>query len=324
MVKKGDRGRQVREIQTLLDFHGFWTYSKITDYFGNVTESAVKRFQTDRGLIIDGLVGDKTLNELLKGVDADITIHDVSNDTDDKLEYLGSYQSDGGLFINRVYLDSDEYVRDYGKIEPINLVIHHTAGWDNPYSTVNSWNTDRRGRVATQYIIGGQNIRGNTKHDGTVVETFPNNYLGWHMGKVGSFENMSKLAVGIEISNFGYLEEKNGKFYNYVDYEVPKNQVCDLGYKFRGYQYWHNYSDKQIESLGKLIEHIKNIYPEINTSNGIPRLLNQGVEPNEAFEFNTNAYYGKELGVWSHTSARKDKFDCYPHPKLVELLKSLF
>lgn len=318
LLKKGSKGNVVKEIQRVLGL----TPDGI---FGSYTEAAVKQYQSKHGLVVDGIVGPNTYKMMMSNddIDTDRFGYDDSNDTDNKLEYLGSYTTKNGLVIDRAYLDSDEYVRDYGKVEPVNLVIHHTAGWDNPYKTINSWNRDKRGRVATQYVVGGLNIKGKTEHNGTVVECFPNNYLGWHMGKVGSFEKVSKLAVGIELNNFGYLIKKGDKFYNYVDVEVPDDQVCDLGFKFRGHQYWHNYSDEQIENLGKLIGHIKEIYPKINLSNGIPRLLNEGVGPVKAFEFNEDAYYGKELGVWTHTSVRKDKFDCYPHPKLVELLKSL-
>jgi len=41
-----------------------------------------------------------------------------------------------------------------------------------------------------------------------------------------------------------------------------------------------------------------------------------------AFEFNQLANEGGE-GIWSHTNYRKDKFDVYPYPPLVEMLKSL-
>jgi hypothetical protein len=326
LLKKGSKGNAVKEVQRVLGL----TPDGI---FGSYTEAAVKKYQRARGLTADGIVGPKTYEMMISkdDIDTDRFGYDDSNDTDNKLEYLGSYDcacDDGcGLKIDRAYLDSDEYVRDYGKIEPINLVIHHTAGWNNPYNTINSWNRDSRGRVATQYVLGGTSIKkgkyGDDKYNGVVVECFPDNYLGWHMGKVGSFEKMSKLAVGIEINNFGYAEKKGEKFYNYVDVEVPKEMVCDLGYEFRGHRYWHDYTDEQIESLGKLIQHIHKIYPKINLANGIPKRLKNGMSPREAFEFNADAYYGKELGVWSHTSARKDKFDVYPHPKLVELLKSL-
>lgn len=249
--------------------------------------------------------------------------NDDSNDTDGKLAYHGSYKTTNGLEIDRAYLDSNEYVRDYGKIEPKNFFIHHTAGWNNPYNTINSWNTDSRGRVATQYVIGGINIRNNDEqYDGTVVECFPNNYIGWHLGNVGDF-NMSKYSSAVELNNFGYVIKKGDKFYNYVNVEVPREMVCDLGYEFRGYRYWHAYTDKQIKSLKDLIEHIKIIYPSIDIMAGLPQLLKDGVDPRIAFEFNIDAYNGKTKGFWSHTNVRKDKFDCYPAPNLVAMIKSL-
>jgi len=41
-----------------------------------------------------------------------------------------------------------------------------------------------------------------------------------------------------------------------------------------------------------------------------------------AFEFNKLANHGGS-GIWSHTNYRKDKFDIYPYPPLIEMLKSL-
>lgn len=321
LYKRGKRGRVVREIQTLLDYHGFWTYPKFTEYFGKVTEDAVKLFQADRKILVDGEVGPTTYRYLLEGVDTDLIEITEVEDTDDKLSYKGSYKTKQGLVIDKAYLDTNEYVKDYGKIEPKSLFIHHTAGWDNPYAVANNWNRDSRGRVATQYIIGGYNIKGNHKYDGTVVECFPNNYIGWHLGKVGSFE-ISKLSVGIELNNFGYVTKKNGKFYTYVNTEVPADQVCDLGYKFRGHQYWHKYSDAQIESLRLLILHIQDIYPQIDISKGLLAEL-EDKTPAEAFEFNKEAYYARQHGLWTHTNVRSDKFDNFPQPELVEMLKSL-
>ena len=40
------------------------------------------------------------------------------------------------------------------------------------------------------------------------------------------------------------------------------------------------------------------------------------------FEFNKLANHGG-VGIWSHTNYRKDKFDVYPYPPLIEMLKSL-
>ena len=402
LLRKGDSGPDVRELQTLLDDNGFWTYHTITDYFGSVTETAVKnfqfskqikvdglvgnttysclmdgvkndimlkkgdrgeqvkevqqmlgitadgifgsgtessvkKFQKDNGLIADGIVGSKTYETLANktlgnsfdniiDVDTDRTYFDDSEDTDDKLNYLGSYKTEDGLEIDRAYLDGDEYVKDYGEIQPENFFIHHTAGWNNPYNTINSWNKDKRGRVATQYCIGGTSVRvgsyGDDKYNGQVVECFPDYYIGWHLGKVGNF-NMSKYSSAVEINNFGYVTKKDGKYYNYVNSEVPESMVCDLGYEFRGHQYWHAYTLEQIESLRLLIKHAQRTYPNINMSNGLPQLLRDGVHPKDAFDFNEDAYNGKIKGLWTHTNTRTDKFDCFPQVELVELLKTI-
>ena len=303
LLKRGSKGSHVKELQTALELSA-------DGIFGANTELAVRRFQSENGLTADGIVGTKTWEAI--GIDTD----------SDAAAEESQYTTKDGLVIERQYLDKDEYVRDYGKIEPLGFFLHHTAGWDNPYNTVASWNKDKRGRVATQYCIGGSNVKGKTKHDGVVVECFPNNYLGWHLGKVGNFK-ISKLSGGVELNNFGYLTKKGDKYYTYVNTEVKPEYVCDLGYKFRGHQYWHAYTDKQIESLRLLILHLRDIYPKMDLENGLPKLLKEGVHPKDAFEFNTDAYNAKQFGLWTHTNVRKDKFDCFPQPELVEMLKQL-
>ena len=322
LLKEGDSGNNVKEIQIALNLSP-------DGKFGPYTKAAVQRYQAKNGLTPDGIVGAKTWSLLIKiAIDTDTDrfgYDDSKPDTDNKLEKLGTYETEDGLEIDRLYLDSDEYVRDYGEVEPVNLIIHHTAGWDNPRNTVNSWNRDKRGRIATQYVVGGSNIKGESNHDGEVIECFPNNYLGWHVGKVSNFEKVSKLSVGIELCNFGYvsLNDSDGKFYNYVNVEVPADQVCDLGYAFRGHRYWHKYSDAQLANLSLLIKHVAKTYPKINIQMGLPHILKQGTHPQKAFGFNSDADKGVTTGTWTHTSIRRDKFDCSPQPNLIELLKNI-
>lgn len=308
ILKVGSKGKEVKELQEALEI-------KADGIFGYGTEAAVKSFQKENDLYVDGIVGRKTWETL--GIDTDEFPKELKYMSEDK-EYITS----AGLTIHRQYLDKDEYVRDYGKIEPLGFFIHHTAGWDNPYKTIRNWNNDSRGRVATQYVIGGSNIKGNTKYDGEVVECFPDGYLGWHLGKVGNFA-IHKFSGGVELNNFGYLKEKNGKFYNYVNGEVPEEMVCDLGYEFRGFRYWHAYTPKQIESLRLLILHLKNIYPTMDLENGLPKLLKEGMDPKDAFEFNEEAYNAEQFGLWTHTNVRKDKFDCSPQPELIRMLTTI-
>tara|TARA_R110000751_G_scaffold85225_2_gene170216 strand:+ start:1018 stop:1935 length:918 start_codon:yes stop_codon:yes gene_type:complete len=304
VLRRGSKGEEVKQLQKALGIAA-------DGIFGAGTEAVVKKFQQDNGLDYDGVVGRKTWEKL--GIDTDM------DSTADETEYV----TKDGLVIDRQYLDKNQYVRDYGKIEPKGFFIHHTAGWDNPYSTIRNWNNDSRGRVATQYCIGGSNVKGKeAKYDGVVVECFPNNYLGWHLGKVGKFA-ISKFSGGVELNNFGYLTKKGDKYYTYVNTEVKPEFVCDLGYEFRGKRYWHAYTEKQIESLRLLILHLKEVYPKMDLVNGIPKMLKDGVSGKDAFEFNEDAYYARQFGLWTHTNVRKDKFDCFPQPELVDMLKNL-
>lgn len=58
-VQQGDRGSEVTALQQRLKELGYFN-TNITGYFGPVTERAVARFQEDKGLEADGVVGTKT------------------------------------------------------------------------------------------------------------------------------------------------------------------------------------------------------------------------------------------------------------------------
>jgi peptidoglycan hydrolase-like protein with peptidoglycan-binding domain len=60
LVQEGDTGENVRSVQYLLDAHGFSL--TVDGSFGPQTEGAVKYFQEDTGLSVDGIVGPYTWN----------------------------------------------------------------------------------------------------------------------------------------------------------------------------------------------------------------------------------------------------------------------
>lgn len=64
IYKKGSSGSQVKTIQSELKDLGYFTYPKITGYYGSITMNAVKKFQREHGLYVDGIVGKKTISAL--------------------------------------------------------------------------------------------------------------------------------------------------------------------------------------------------------------------------------------------------------------------
>lgn len=60
----GEQGETVTRIQQLLNKYGYLSSANITGYYGEVTEKAVKSFQSNNGLTADGSVGRQTMNKL--------------------------------------------------------------------------------------------------------------------------------------------------------------------------------------------------------------------------------------------------------------------
>jgi len=292
LLKLGSQGKEVKELQEFLEIGA-------DGDFGPKTEAAVKKWQLANGLIADGIVGPKTWDAM--GL--------ATTDASEKV-----YTTDNGLVINRHFLPVGEYKQ--GPIKAEWVFLHHTAGWNNPYKTIDNWGKDDRGAIATEFVLGGPSIRGNDdKYDGEMVQAFPEGNYGWHLGKNGS-QKMHVNSVGIEVCNFGYVV--NGKAYQGTP--VVDSQIVELAQPFRGHKLWHRYSDAQIEALYKWILWIAE-RDNIDVRAGLPALVKE--KGAEAFEWNADAYYGKVKGLWTHTNTRKDKVDMFPQQELMDMLVSL-
>jgi len=292
VLKLGSKGKEVKELQEFLNINA-------DGIFGVGTKAAVQKWQANNNLVADGIVGPATWDAM--GL--------ATTDTSEKV-----YTTDNGLVINRHFLPVGEY-----KQGPINaewLFLHHTAGWHNPYKTIDSWGRDSRGAVATEFVLGGPSVKGNDdKYNGEMVQAFPEGNYGWHLGKNGS-QKMHVNSIGIEVCNFGYIV--NGK--TYAGTTVADSQIVELDKEFRGHKLWHRYSDAQIEALHKWILWIAE-RDNIDVRAGLPALIKE--KGADAFEFNEDAYYGRVKGLWTHTNTRKDKVDMFPQQELMDMLVSL-
>ena len=312
-LRLGSTGEEVEKLQKSLKL--------VSDgIFGRGTENVVKEFQSKSGLVSDGIVGPVTWGRL------GFTIRKKEIDKKDDSNY---FSTNNGLIIHKHYLSKGEY---FNGSKPKYIFLHHTAGWYNPYKTIDHWNRDNRGQVATEFVLGGQSVRGDEfNYDGELVKCFPQGGWGWHLGTGRNHVHIN--SVGIEVNNFGYVTEggynkgkkwipkEKGKFYTYVGVEVHPSQMVELDKPFRGHKFWHKYSNKQIEILKKWLYYITE-RDNIDIKEGLPSLIkSKGVN---AFNYIDDVRTGKiKGGVWSHTNVRKDKVDMFPQPELMDMLVSI-
>ena len=303
-LKKGSRGSDVKTLQTALGLTA-------DGVFGPLTEKAVERFQLDKDLMVTGVV-DADMWVLV--LNMEYTVDEaIDEDTDSSSQY---FTTSYNQIIHRHHLPKGEYLK--GIIKNHYIFLHHTAGNANPYRCIDQWGRDSRGRVATEFVLGGINHRnGDDEFDGVMVQAFPEGAQGWHLGRTGS-GFMNRHSVGLEICNMGYLDNDHK---TYVKSKCLPEQVIELDEAFKGKIYWHRYSEAQIIETEKWIKYVAE-RDGIDVRLGLQQYIKK-FGPIKGFDFQEDAYYGKVKGLLTHTNVRKGKMDCYPHPDFVDMIMSL-
>ena len=290
VLRKGSKGESVRTLQEFLKI-------TIDGDFGSKTESAVKAFQKKTGLTVDGVVGKNTW--AVMGI--------LNTDNAENLEVVNA------LKIIKHYMPEDSYFK--GPVKKQWLFLHHTAGWENPYQVADMWARDNRGNVATEFILGGKSIKdGSSKFDGELIQCFPEGGYGWHTGTGNSV--MHRNSVGIEVCCMGQIVD--GK--TYVGTKADPSQIVKLAKPFRGFQYWHRYSDLQINTLRNWILFMANKY-NIDPRIGLVEWVK--AKGADGFDVLDLAKADKTPGMYSHTNVMKGKVDMFPQQELIDMLLSL-
>lgn len=195
-------------------------------------------------------------------------------------------------------IDDSQYFKD--KQYKNQIVLHHTAGSGNAANVIHGWNFNVE-KVGVAYVIDSF---------GQVYKAFEPQYWAYHLGLRNGYNiPLNKGSIGIEICNWGQLILKDGKYYNYINKEVPVTEVVKIP-KFRGFEYYHKYSDVQIATL-------KELMLSLGKQFSIPLKYN-----NKIWDINADALKGNP-GVYTHVSYRSDKNDCSPQENLITMLKTL-
>ncbi|PKR80702.1 hypothetical protein CW751_07995 [Brumimicrobium salinarum] len=303
-LKLNSKGQQVKQLQLLLNI--------IPDgIFGPQTQQSVIFFQKSQNIAVDGIVGPITWSLLYDG-------WKMINNPNDEESLYEQY-----LLPNYAYHNQPT--------EKKSIFLHHTAGWQNPYRVIDHWG-ERPHKVATEFVIGGQSIHNdNSDHDGTILKAIPNNAWAWHLG-IGNHPVHSQ-SIGVELCSFGRLtkgyfkkdenrkpkpiERAKNSYFTYVGQEVDPEQVEELVEPFKGFSYYHKYSDNQLQSLKKLLQHLGNKH-SIDIREGLPNLIRKkGVK---AFEVESKNMCLNFPGIWSHANVNSLKDDVAPQEGLIEML----
>jgi hypothetical protein len=322
-LKLGSRGLEVKALQVYLNSVGFriaesgpGSPGNETEFFGALTETALKRFQQSKGINATGILGPQT-RSIMGFLDADDMYQE---------RHKNWYEQNG---IKIAHLPRGEYVDVNTRKEY--LFYHHTGGWEIAENVIHGWAKDNRGRIATEFVISGQSLTKDTKaHDGRIVQAFPTGRYAWHLGATGS-NYMHTNSIGIEVCSHGALRRHtDGNVYSlyawdYKDfspnYRAHANQIVELVSPYKGFNLFHRYSDAQLESLKKLTLAIAE-RDSIDVRAGVPTWVKQeGVE--KAFAFRNDAWSGKVKGLLVHGNVTRDKHDMYPQQELVDMMLSL-
>ena len=100
IIKKGDSGDDVKKLQDDLNWLGYPV--EVDGIYGVLSVTAVKKFQNDHGLAIDGIVGPKTLKALEEAKEA--IIKEAKKTTEEPLPTV----TDGWVLVEEIKLDEAE------------------------------------------------------------------------------------------------------------------------------------------------------------------------------------------------------------------------
>jgi len=293
LVKYGDKNLQVAEIQKLLSQLG---YDLIIDgHFGKRTLRSVKSFQKKNRLEVDGIVGDKTYSVLK--LSQRRTAKELKED-------IAKKQYENLEIITDCTLAPEQYIKQI--FEKKQIFIHFTAGGPNAANVIKYWDSNES-RIATAFVIS---------RNGKIYQAYHPDYWSYHLGIKGSKGKLDKVSIGIEICAYGPLKKKNDKYYawpNNWGKEIPADEVYKLEELFRGYSYFHSYSDEQMKSVEKLVSYLVKEY-DISVQNHFDE---------NWYEFKQSIIDNVTPGIHTHVNCRKDKSDSYPDKRLTALLNRI-
>ncbi|HET7658302.1 MAG TPA: peptidoglycan-binding protein [Bacillales bacterium] len=131
-LQYGDRGQSAKNLQSKLAELGYYTYS-VDGIFGRLTRNAVRSFQSDHGLVVDGVAGPHT-NAALYGQKSAVA---ASSNTDSEL--VSHIIADAKALIGTPYVWGGESPNGFDCSGFVQYVFNEN-GIHIPRTTSTQWN----------------------------------------------------------------------------------------------------------------------------------------------------------------------------------------
>lgn len=172
------------------------------------------------------------------------------------------------------------------------IVIHHTAGgFEGDLITLLS------STVSVAFLISPQ---------GKIVMLHHPKFWAWHLGRgaLGGNEVQSRISIGIELSNWGFLVLKGDILFNYLG--RPYCRISDT-HLYEESKPWKRFGNVNVRYFSKYTENqyisLKLIKDKLCELYGIPNVRYTKGYSNEVIGFS---------GITTHTDFRLDKYDLSP------------
>jgi N-acetyl-anhydromuramyl-L-alanine amidase AmpD len=222
-------------------------------------------------------------------------------------------------FLDRITLiqqPDNQYMKE--EIAKDTIYLHHTEGNANAVSVIDYWNSSPE-RVGTAFIIDGY---------GKIFQCFSSKYWSWHLGGESqlypngrpkgalSSQVLNSKAIGVEMCSWGPIKSVTDANYKpafmtrsgeYID----ASKVRHLDKPYKGYSNYQFYTPNQLSSLKDLLRYVSDKWHIPTAWKGMGM-----------FDIDPRAQAGQP-GIWTHTSVRTDKYDCWPQPELIDVLTTL-
>lgn len=233
---------------------------------------------------------------------------------------------------------------------PTMIILHHTAGAQgDPANNIRDWNTRTASRASAHYVIGvgsydqlvdtAKYSAWHAGHGTQYPVTFYNQILSRTFGSSGMLLN--NYSIGIEIQAFGYLVQKNNKWYAYDGkIEIPNDQTAEPYYfdgtklpkGYKGFKRYHKYTPYQIKTLKQIIladckkYKIPFTWNQVTYDEMFPNAknFNGNLKDEKTYKANLSRKCINYVpGIYSHNSSRIDKSDVFPQKELLDMLAEI-